>query len=175
MVGGLGGFTKEAIDLEAQLHSQFNSLRRVFQAHSKVCMYVCIYVDDEEERYIYIERAFDAPRPCTCFGSKKIDCFLDQAHNTTRCDTAPHRTPSAIPSSPSPSNTHHLSLSLYTHTHTHTQTQAEDDLIWPALREKAWRDGVARESLECALEEDHSDEECAYVCAYVCACVGGCG
>lgn len=73
MVGGLGGFTKEAIDLEAQLHSQFHSLRRVFQAHSK----------------------------------------------------------------------------------------AEDDLIWPALREKAWRDGVARESLECALEEDHSDEECA--------------
>ena len=36
MVGGLGGFTKEAIDLEAQLHSQFISLRRVFQAHSKV-------------------------------------------------------------------------------------------------------------------------------------------
>lgn len=35
MVGGLGGFTKEAIDLEAQLHSQFHSLRRVFQAHSK--------------------------------------------------------------------------------------------------------------------------------------------
>jgi hypothetical protein len=38
-------------------------------------------------------------------------------------------------------------------------SKAEDDLIWPALREKAWRDGVARESLECALEEDHSDEE----------------
>lgn len=34
-MGGLGGFTKEAIDLEAQLHSQFHSLRRVFQAHSK--------------------------------------------------------------------------------------------------------------------------------------------
>ncbi len=45
--------------------------------------------------------------------------------------------------------------------------QAEDDLIWPALREKAWRDGVARESLECALEEDHSDEECTYL--FVCS------
>ncbi len=71
IVGSRGVFSKEATDLEAQLHSQFLSLRRVFQAHSK----------------------------------------------------------------------------------------AEDDLIWPALREKAWRDGVARESLECALEEDHSDEE----------------
>ena len=36
MVGGVGSFSKEAIDLEAQLHSQFHSLRRVFQAHSKV-------------------------------------------------------------------------------------------------------------------------------------------
>lgn len=71
IVSGRGVLSKEAIDLEARLHAQFLSLRRVFQAHSK----------------------------------------------------------------------------------------AEDDLIWPALREKAWRDGVARESLECALEEDHSDEE----------------
>ena len=46
-------------------------------------------------------------------------------------------------------------------------SKAEDDLIWPALREKAWRDGVARESLECALEEDHSDEECACGCVVV--------